>query len=531
MITRRRMLTIAGGALALLLVAGVALLLLIQDPERYRADIAAMLGDALGQPVELSGPVSLSWRPSPSIGARDVRMDGEAVRITIDAVQVFVHPRALLARKLHARRVLVQGVRVDLEQGASQRVPLPDVAQLAVDELELRDVTVRRAGAAWFAFDGVTVREVDSASGARVDLTTRAHGHVLSARARLRVAPSQVDLDAIRVQLPAGVISGQLRLALDAAPDALAPRLSGAIESTALAWRAAEGGQDPFEAIPLYLGALVGEVFAGVDAALQVRIGRLSLSRLRINEISAPVTLLDGRLEARIAGLLASGPLRANVHASAADSRVALELEVSGADAGDVLVMAGLTSAERGGSLRLAGELQMSGADLSAWLSSAQGTLAVDAAGVTVRAGSTTRPGTDLLASLLRALQPGAPDRVTLGCASGRFAVRDGVMVAERSIGIQSRTKNLIGSGRFVMAERSGELVLQPWPRVGAGLTTTATDEPLLIVGPMSTPRIALGRDAATRDASLGHLAPLAQALLERAQGDVPCAQAAGANR
>lgn len=517
----RRTLAVAGLLLGVLLIVAVGLLSLLQDPERYRSQIEAMLGEAVGRPVHIAGPLALSWRPSPTLSAREVSVAGEHVRVSMALVQVGVEPHALLARTLRARRVAVHGVQIDLDAAGNGAgpAPLPDLAALAVQEVELRDVAVLRAGSPQFAFDRVTLREAHSPDGARVDFATRIDGHDVRARARLRTAPGRVDLDALQLHLPVGVVSGQLRAELSGPR----PQLSGELGADALTLGAR--GANPFASLSLELAA-----FAGVDASLRLRIGRLSLARFMVSEITAPLSWRDGKLDLRVAGVLAGGPLRATLHAGIAPAQFDLDLAVGDADAGSVLVMSGLTTAERGGSLALRGNLRAAGGDGAALLASLHGQVAVDVAGLTVRAGAAKLAAPDVLASLLRALQPGASDRVAIGCVTARFELRDGALLADNAIGMQSRTMNLLGSGRIALGEGEVELVLRPWRRHDLAPPAAGTAGTLLIWGPLADPQVGVSGETAVVDAQLQRdaLSRLAGELLDRARGDAPCAQAAG---
>jgi len=528
MASRRRYLALAGIALAVLLGVAAAIALFVQDPERYRAQIAAALSAAAGQPVALGGALSLSWRPSPTLSAYDVSLTAAGARVTMQRVQVVVEPQALLARTLRARRVVVEGLRVDLDAApAAGQAPvaMPDFAALAVEELQLHGVTVLRAGTPWFALASVTVREAGNAAGARIDLAAPIDGRELRARGRIRTAPDRLDLDELQVHLPVGVVSGHLQLALDGAR----AQLSGALDADALVLGARSG----VDLRALHALALDLAPLAGVDASLRVRIGRLSLSRFMISEITAPVSLRAGLLEVKAAGVLAAGPLRATLQAGAPDGRFTLDLGLAAADAGSVLVMAGLTTAERGGRLALEASVHGAGSDAAALLANLHGRLAIDASAVTVRAGTARLAGSDVVGSLLRALQPGASNRVVVGCAVAHFEVRDGVLIANDSIGMQSRTTNLLGSGRIALHGQRLDLVLRPWPREGSAAAAAAGGGALAISGPVADPQVSIANEAQVRsgdgDGALlaGALLPIARGLLARAHGDAPCEQAA----
>lgn len=525
---RKRHILIAAVVVPAVLLAGAIAFVLSQDPDEYRDELAALLTDAAGHPVILAGPVSLAWRPVPAITAADVQVEAEGARVRLGQVTVTVNPRALLARKLRAREIIVAGLLVDLQEGgpAPGTVVLPDPADLPVDDLTIEGATLSREGALLVELARVRVREADDPAGARVELRGQAGGRDLRVVARVRVDGSLLALDALKVDTFAGTVEGQLDVRLDGER----PRVSGVLSSGALAFPAASRGSTGGRLIPKVAVDLAP--LEALDADLRVRVGRLTVADFRVSEVSAPVGLRGGALEVRASGVLASGPVSALFRAGPAG--LSLDLSLREANAGDALVMAGVHAAERGGRLAVNAALAAAGADTHALVASLDGRLAVDARRLTLRAGAAEVAGADVFASVMRALRGGDNDRVGIECAVARFAVRDGVLHADRSIGAQSRAMNILGGGRISLADERLDLALRPWPREGLGLSATAVVGTVAISGPLAAPEAGLTGEAAWRGGATagaalltGGLSLIAQGLLERARGDTPCQDAA----
>jgi len=522
---RRRTLAITVVLVALGVVAALVLLL-AQDPDRYRPQLAALLSDAAGYPVTLDGSLELRWRPSPALTAHDAGVEVPGARVRVERVEVSVDAKALLARRLRARQVRASGLRVEIApQAAAQPLALPDPSALPVDVIELRDASLLRDGATLLSIPRATLREPHSARGARLDLELEVGGVRMEGRTRLAVAPERVELDPMSLRTPAGDLGGQLVLALDGAR----ARLSGELSADALAFAAARGAG---RVIPR--PALAVHALQALDATLRLRVGRLSVGAMRVSDVSLPLTLREGRLEAKGRGIYATGTAAGTLAVSAAGERWTLDASLAGADAGRALVMLGITAAEPGGRLDATAALRASGVHADALLASVGGNVELDLAGVVLRAGAAQLAAADVLGSLLRVMRGDDHQRVALECGVARFAVRDGVLVAEQSIGVQSRTVNVLGGGRISLPDERLDLLLRPWAREGLRLSGGALVGAVSVRGPLAAPEVSLSSEAAWRAGAsagaaflTGGLSLLAQGLLEHARGDAPCRQAA----
>lgn len=513
------------------LVVAVVVVLLNQDPDRYRQQVAGLLSDAAGYPVSLAGPLTLRWRPVPALMASDVLVAVPGANVSVASVELRADPIALLTRKLRIERVEVRKLLVDLEDAIAVDggpASIPDPAQLPVQELVVDDAVVMRNGERLFSITWASLREPGASRGARLDVNFPVAGATVEGKARVRVNPGRVELSEISLHTAPGLVEGRLSLALDGPR----PRLGGEIAANALSFRprAAGAGDRLIARIPVDLSVL-----EFVDGALRVHVGRLNLDGIRVHDVSVPVTLKDGRLEVRGRGVYAGGAASATLAVSAPDATWSVQAALQDADAGDALVMLGLTQAESGGRLAMTTQLRAAGSHTDDILASLEGRLTLDAAGVNVRAGAAQLAGSDVIASVLRALRGESGDRLSLECAVGRFSVRNGVLIAREGIGAQSRTMNLLGGGRISLMDERMDLALRPWPREGLGLSASAVVGTVAISGPLLDPDVGLTSEAAWRGGATagaafftGGLSLIVQGLFERARGDAPCAQAAG---
>ena len=265
MTSRRGRLVLGLGTL--LALAGIAFLFL-QDPDRYREELAALLSEAAGHPVELAGELELRWRPSPTLLARDVRITTPDALVNVASVQVEVESGALLARRLRAHVVQARGVQVSLSgapvSGAATMIP--DPASLPVDRLVVRDVEVRRGEALRLVLDRFELRDLASPLGPRLEVAVPAPR--LAGHARLAVRGSALEISQIDLDTGLGAVTGELVLDLGGER----ARLRGELRANAL--RLSRRGSQDAALVPRL--RYDPEVLATLDTDLRLRIGRLS---------------------------------------------------------------------------------------------------------------------------------------------------------------------------------------------------------------------------------------------------------------
>jgi hypothetical protein len=519
-------------AAAALLVTGALLFVLTQDPNRYREEVVALLSEAAGYPVEIGGDLSLDWRPSPTVTARDLRLRGPRGDLRVDLVQLSAEPQALLARRLRARSVVLQGVhaRVDLERAPGSEAAVPDPGTIPVDLLELRDVVVEGFGREPLHVTRLTLGDPQHPDGARVSLDMASPP--IRAEARVRATGPRVDLRGLRIRIPAGSLEGRLVLSLDGPR----PRLAGELGASAITLAGEPGGTAPgppkklIPRVPIDLGAL-----DAIDAEVRLRIGRLSVAGVRVSQLSVPLQLDAGRLQGRVSAMFAGGPMTVDFAVSAQRRDWQVGLAIDDADAGDTLLMLGVSDAENGGRLAARVSLTATGASVDEVLSSLEGHLAVDAGAVSLRTGVADIATSDVFAAVTRAVRGEDSGRINLECAVLRFQVRGGILRGDQGIGVQGRTMNVLGGGTISLPAERLNLVLRPWPREGLGLSASAVVGTVGVTGPLADPEVGLTSEAAWRGGAsagaallTGGLSLIAQGLMERSRGDAPCQQAAG---
>lgn len=114
------------GAVALLALAAVVYVATV-DLNAYKEEIEAALQEAVGQPVEIRGPLRLAWSwPTPSVTASDVRVanaewGSEPAMATIDRLLVHIELRPLLAGDVKVDRLALSRARLLLERGPNGR--------------------------------------------------------------------------------------------------------------------------------------------------------------------------------------------------------------------------------------------------------------------------------------------------------------------------------------------------------------------------------------------------------------------------
>jgi uncharacterized protein involved in outer membrane biogenesis len=507
-VTRRNALVAAVGG-ALLLAAAIASVF-VQDPEGYREDVAELLAAASGHPVSIDGELTLRWQPSPALTARAVSVEPPGARVEVARVRVVLDSRALLLRRLRAREIVAEGVTVRLAGAAVAAVATaaPDPALLPVRRLTLRDLQVLADGRERLRVRQVAVHEVDHADGPRLELDAVAPR--LTGRARIGRRDGALVLRQIDVDSALGTVTGELSLS----PGDARPRLAARLRSNALA-----------------LAAL-----SALDVEARLEVGRLSVGDWRLSQVEAPLRVQGGRLELGAAAVLAGGPLSVALTLEPGDAatRAALEVELRRADAGTTLIMAGLHGAERGGRLDLSARLEAQGADTPGLLGTLRGRARIDARDFTFRASAAEIAASDVYAALMRVLRGEEGSRIGLECAVARLEVDGGVVRAQRTLGLQSRAVNVLGTARASLADERIALVLRPWPRAGLGPSARAVTDSVRLHGDLGAPRVELV-DAAVDPGGLPGaglrdetLAAMERGLRELAHGDAPCARATG---
>ena len=111
-----RVALIAAAALLLVLVAAIWILPSMLDWNRYRSSIASLVAAGIGRPVQIDGNITLTLLPQPVLTATDLDVDddGDGVAMRIHAVRLRVALGPLIAGRVDARELTLQGADIRL---------------------------------------------------------------------------------------------------------------------------------------------------------------------------------------------------------------------------------------------------------------------------------------------------------------------------------------------------------------------------------------------------------------------------------
>ena len=502
--------------------------LLYQDPDRFRPQLAALLTESAGAPVILQGPMRWSMRPALTLEVAQVSIKAPSLTVRIERLAAKASAAGLLRGDLRLQRLLLADVSVDLAQPHTALAPgpMPNPSQLPLDRLEIENLRLLRNGQSWFAierveFDGAA-READVPVAMIVDGTLRADG-------RLRVDGEQLRLRDAVMRTPAGELSGTLEVDFGARP----PRLSARLRSERLTITAQQRVDPSARLIPRV--ALDLAVLQSIDAELELAVATLDLGKLQLQDVVLPASLRHGHLQFTTTARLSGGSLAMSGEVRSGERHWRSAIQLSGANAGQLLALFGLDRARDGGVANLEAALDADGGHSDELLNSLRGDVSLRLSDVSIDAGASKMIGADVLIGLTHLIRGTEAHPIDLRCAVADFKVRDGLLQAKDTLGAQTAVSNLLGGGVISLPQERMDLVVRPWPREGLGLSVTALSGAVLISGPLLSPQLALTdeavwRSSATAGAAIftAGLSLLAQGLLERARGDTPCEEAMG---
>jgi AsmA family protein len=129
-------------AVLALAVAGGAIAIATVDPNQHKAFIETLASDALGQPVQIGGPVTITRSLTPTLVANDVRVEGagrDSTPISIGRAELSLVLTSLLYGPLHLPRIALDTVKLDLPLQPQQRddSPVPEIDQLALSNISI----------------------------------------------------------------------------------------------------------------------------------------------------------------------------------------------------------------------------------------------------------------------------------------------------------------------------------------------------------------------------------------------------------
>ncbi|HUA76162.1 MAG TPA: AsmA family protein [Acetobacteraceae bacterium] len=135
-------------AVIVLAVAAVAVLPSVLDWNRYRGTLEMMASDALGRPVTIAGPVSLSLLPQPMLTASRVRVGGggDGARIVVAELRLRVALMPLLSGQVDARELTLRQPNLRLPWPPRLGVPLATPPWLAALSARIEDGEIEAGG-------------------------------------------------------------------------------------------------------------------------------------------------------------------------------------------------------------------------------------------------------------------------------------------------------------------------------------------------------------------------------------------------
>jgi AsmA family protein len=138
----RKLLVIVLAVVVLAVAGGVVTIALI-DPNQHKGLVESLASDALGQPVQIAGPVTVTRSLTPTIVANDVRIAGlsrDGAPISIGRVEISIVLSSLIYGPLHLPRVALDTAKVDLPL---RTVQSGNSALPQIDQLDLSNITAR----------------------------------------------------------------------------------------------------------------------------------------------------------------------------------------------------------------------------------------------------------------------------------------------------------------------------------------------------------------------------------------------------
>jgi AsmA protein len=215
---------VAGAIVALVIVAAIVVPLAF-DPNDYKEQIAAQAAATTGRKLDIEGDLDLSVFPWLGVETGRLSLEnaegfGDAPFLTLERADVRVKLLPLLQRRLEVGRIVVEGLRVDLQRDASGRTnwddllereatPPPEQGAEPTPELEVAGLELRDATVSWrdaqaqtsYVVSGISLETGALRAGEPVDVDlalTVADG-VPGYTAELRLAGTlQADTDAGR---------------------------------------------------------------------------------------------------------------------------------------------------------------------------------------------------------------------------------------------------------------------------------------------------------------------------------------------
>jgi hypothetical protein len=210
---------------------------------------------------------------------------------------------------------------------------------------------------------------------------------------------------------------------------------------------------------------------------------------------------------------------------------VSVRLRSSGSTLAEWLALAGEAGRVSGGPTELTFELQASGQSAHELAQSLNGELRLEVGPMQVSGDL----GGGLLTSIVDAVNPfHKQDQVSrVSCAAMRLPVKQGVIVVDRSIAVESDKINAVVAGNIDLGAESVHLGIRPTIKEGIGVGTANLAQLVGLSGSLSDPRIGVDVQGAARQGlsigaavATGGLSLLGERLVKERADPHPCAAA-----
>ena len=124
---------VVGSVIGLVVIAAIAIVLLV-DPNDYRDDIAKLVQQKTGRPLEIRGKLGLKVFPWIALEIKDVRLGnppgyGSDPFLTVTSASVGVKLLPLLHKQVEVRRVSIDGLSVTLISRSSEQNNWKDLSE------------------------------------------------------------------------------------------------------------------------------------------------------------------------------------------------------------------------------------------------------------------------------------------------------------------------------------------------------------------------------------------------------------------
>jgi uncharacterized protein involved in outer membrane biogenesis len=273
-----------------------------------------------------------------------------------------------------------------------------------------------------------------------------------------------------------------------------------------------------------------------LDARIDMVVGKLHLRGMPpVSAVHATLTLNQGQVALQpLVFRLGSGGVDAMATLQVPTGRVpsiSVHLRSAGTTLQEWLALTGGTRKVRGGRAELALELQASGHSAHELARTLNGELRLEVGPMQLSGDL----GGDLLTQIVDAVNPfHKQDQVSsLNCAAMRLPVRQGAIVVDRSIAVESDKLNVVVAGKIDLGAESVDLAIRPTIKEGIGVGTANLAQLVRLSGSLSDPRIGVNMQGAARQGlsigaavATGGLSLVGERLIKERADPHPCVAA-----